>query len=238
MRCGGGGADDSPHRDSDQTLEGEPLQRGRMTRGRDKRGSLGVGPGGSCSAHRRQQPIGPFLPTRPPLHLLEPVRSHGKPCEQLQILQKPSRPEPGLLSHTQVTAGPAARARARPFRTAGGQRWQLLEVGVQRPESTASPSLSLRGQNLGDCCCPGEPRPGAQAAAAPTLRESWLRSQRTPSLLGGCRDALEVWWALPSYVPMEDEWDGQTLELSLGLLPALHTWPQRCSQGLATTRRQ
>lgn len=114
------------------------------------------------------------------------------------------------------------------FRTAGGQRWEF------RPESAASPSLSCKGRIWGDCRCSGEPRPGAQTAAAPTLRESWLCSQRTPSLLGGCRDALEVWWALPSYVPMEEEWDGQTLELSLGLLPALQTWPHRCSQGLIT----
>lgn len=198
-----------------------------MTRGRDKRGkSEGGAEGELPQATGDSSPSGPVLPTRPPLHLLEPMRSHGEPREQMQILQKPSSPEPGLLPHTQATAGPSARcphSSQASSRTAGGQRWQLLKVGVQRPESAASPSLSLRGRIWADCRCSGATA-RSQAAAAPTLRASWLCSQRL-------RDALQVWWALPSHMPREDEWDGQTLELSLGLLPALPAWPTGVHRG-------
>lgn len=63
-----------------------------------------------------------------PLHLLESVRSHGKPREQLQMLQKPSSPEPDCCHTLQNCWWP--------------------ELGVQT-RKRSFPFTVLQGQNLG-----------------------------------------------------------------------------------------
>lgn len=119
---------------------------------------------------------------------------------------------------------PAAHARARPLpellvaRGGSSSRWEFRDPRAQLPLH-----CPCRGRIWADCRCSGATA-RSQAAAAPTLRASWLCSQRL-------RDALQVWWALPSHMPTEDEWDGQMLELSLGLLPALPAWPTGVHRG-------